>query len=294
MQLRNASRLVWSVIFLFLVFAAALPAQTNKQRKVYMITDMEGVDGIFNQEDQCVPFQSPRWAESQKLLTDEVNSAVDGLFAGGATEVVVADLHNRSRSLSVISIDPRAKLLQGAGRPPLIGLDKSYSAVVFIGQHAMAGAPNGVLGHSYSLNIQNMWINNKLVGEIGGRVLLAGYLGVPVIMLSGDTAACDELHGLVPAAECAAVKTGISRTAGISLSHTAALGLIHEKALRAMERLDEFHPYPVPQRIELKVEYTVEGTPVYRPVDGVERVNDRTYIYHGNNLIEAWLRWRDF
>lgn len=123
---------------------------------------------------------------------------------------------------------------------------------------------------------------------------MAGYFGVPVIMLSGDTAACDELHDLVPAAECAAVKTGISRTAGISLSHPAALNLIHEKAQRAMERLGEFHPYPVPQPIELRLEYTIEGTPVYRPVEGVERVNDRTYIYHGKGLIEAWLRWQDF
>ena len=75
-----------------------------------------------------------------------------------------------------------------------------------------------ILSHSYSsLGIQNIWVNNKPVGEIGGRVMLAGYFGVPVVMLSGDTAACKELHDLVPAAECAEVKSGVSRTSGYML-----------------------------------------------------------------------------
>lgn len=56
-------------------------------------------------------------------------------------------------------------------------------------------------------------MNNKPTGEIGARTMLAGAFGISVIMLSGDTAACKELHDLVPQAECAEVKTGVSRTA---------------------------------------------------------------------------------
>jgi D-amino peptidase len=63
--------------------------QTEKSKKVYMITDMEGVSGIYDSELQVEPFQSPRWEESRKLLTGEVNAAVEGLLAGGATDVVV-------------------------------------------------------------------------------------------------------------------------------------------------------------------------------------------------------------
>src|SRR5574340_1499853 len=73
-----------------------------------------------------LPLKSPRWQESQKLLTGEVNAAVDGLYAGGAREVVVADLHDSSRSLSALTIDSRARLLQGEGIPPTLGLDSSY------------------------------------------------------------------------------------------------------------------------------------------------------------------------
>src|SRR5205823_10692957 len=176
-------------------FSTTAVSQTGQTKKVFMITDMEGVDGIFNAELQCIPFQSPRFEESRKLLTGEVNVAVDALFDGGASEVVVWDGHDSSRTLSSLDINPKARLLTGTPVSPTLELDPSYAAVIFIGQHAMAGAEKGVLSHSYSSEgIQNMWVNDKPVGEIGGRVMLAGAFGVPVIMLSGDTAACKELH----------------------------------------------------------------------------------------------------
>jgi len=287
--------LSWSLAVIALVTSAMIAtAQTSNSRKVYMLTDMEGVDGIFNWEDQCDPFKSPRWAESQKLLTGEVNAAVDGLYEGGATEVVVADLHDSSRSLSVTTIDPRARLLQGQGIPPTLGIDSSYSAIIFIGQHAMAGAEKGVLNHTQAFTIQNIWVNNKLVGEIGERTMLAGYYGVPVIMLSGDAAACKEIQDLVPEAECAEVKSGVSRTGGYSLSHTAACALIREKARRAMQHLSEFKSYKIAGPVEVRIEFTVESTPVYRPREGVERINERTYVYRGKDIVDAWLKWGDF
>lgn len=274
------------------LLSAAVPAlaQIRKGSKIFMITDMEGVDGIFNFEDQCDPFKSPRWAESQKLLTGEVNAAVDGLYAGGATEVVVADLHDSSRSLSVLTIDARARLLQGEGIPPTLGLDSSYSAVVFIGQHPMAGAKDGVLSHTYSFTIQNLWINNLLVGELGSRTMLAGYFGVPVIMVAGDSAACQEFHDMVPEGECAAVKTGFSRTGGISLSHKAACDLIRQKAQLAMEHLSEYKAYKLSNPVEIKVEFTVESTPVFWPQPGVQRLDERTYLYRGKDFLDTWLK----
>ena len=284
-----------TLTLLFLAWAGLALAQPARSKKVYVVTDMEGVDGIVGKwEEQCDPFKSPRWAESQKLLTDEVNAAAEGLFQGGATDIVVADLHDSSRSLSVVGIEPRVRLLQGPGISPTIELDSSYAAVIFIGQHAMAGAENGILSHSYAFEIQNIWVNGKPTGEIGGRVMLAGYFGVPVIMLSGDAAACKEIHQLVPEAECAEVKSGVSRTGGYLLSHPAACKLISEKARRAMERLSEFKPYKVEGPVEVKVEVTVEGQGIIRPRDGVEPLNARTTVYRGKDIVDAWLKWSDF
>lgn len=267
-------------------------AQTSKPKKIFMITDMEGVSGIFDSDLQCLPYKSPRWEESHKLLTGEVNAAVDGLLAGGATEVVVWDGHDSSQSLSVLDIHPKARLLTGEPISPTLELDPSYGAVIFIGQHAMAGARNAVLSHSYSsLGIQNIWVNGKPTGEIGGRVMLAGHFGIPVIMLSGDTAACEELHDYVPQAECAEVKTGVSRTAGFMLSHQAACALIRQKTQRAMERLGEFQPYRTSGPMEVKVEFTTRGEPVIRPREDVERLNERTWVFRGKDIVDAWLKF---
>jgi D-amino peptidase len=291
------SRAVILAMGLMVIGASAVPspAQTGKPQKVYMVTDMEGVDGIFNTELQCDPWKSPRWEESRKLLTGEVNAAVKGLFEGGATDVVVLDGHDSSSTLSVLDIDPRARLLEGVPLPPTFGLDASYSALIFIGQHAMAGAEKGVLTHTESSEgIQNVWVNNRPTGEIGIVAMLAGYFDVPTIMLSGDTAACQELYGLVPEAECAEVKSAVSRTAALMLSHPVACALIREKARRAMERLPQIKPYKLAGPVEVKIEFTPRGSRLHQPREGVEELNERTWVLRGKDIVEAWQKYFTF
>ena len=267
-------------------------AKEKKPKKVFMITDMEGVSGVFSSELQCEPLESPRFQEAHKLLTGEVNAAVDGLLEGGATGVVVWDGHDSSRSLSARDINPKALLLTGQPVSPTLELDSSYAAMVFVGQHAMAGAMNGILNHSFnSLGVENMWINNKPVGEIGVRVMLAGSFGVPTIMLAGDTAACEELHALVPQAECAAVKSGASRTAGFMLPHPTAAALIKQKAQHAMERLGEIPPYKIEGPVEAKIQFTTRGVQYFQRREGIEQIDERTWTFRGKDLKDAWLKY---
>src|SRR5215831_18756091 len=110
----------------------------TKPLKVLILTDMEGVDGIFNEDLECVPDKSPRWEQSRKLLTGEINAAAEGLYAAGATEVVVWDGHWNGENLSSLDIHPKVTLFTGAGHG--FEMDSSYAAMIFIGQHAMAGA----------------------------------------------------------------------------------------------------------------------------------------------------------
>ena len=260
-----------------------------------MVTDMEGVSGIFDTELQCLPYQSPRWEESRKLLTGEINAAVDGLFEGGATEVVVWDGHSSGQNLSMADIHPRARLLTGGTVSPTLELDSSYSALIFIGQHALAGTDRGILSHTYdSQNIQNISVNQRPTGEIGAIVMLAGARAIPAIMLAGDTAACKELRQLVPNAECAEVKSGVSRTAGFMLSHPESCALIRQKAQLAMERWAEFKPYRTSEPAEVKVEFTTKGNRNFRSREGIEQLNDRTWIFRGKDIVDAWLKFSSF
>jgi D-amino peptidase len=263
-------------------------AQAPKGKKVLMITDMEGVDGIFDSELQCEPWKSPRWEESRKLLTEEVNAAAEGLFAGGATDVIVWDGHDGSRTLSVLDIHPRVRLLTGTPVPFALPFDSSVSALIFIGQHAMAGAKDGILTHTMSSQgVQNWWANGKPIGEIGTWTMVAGEAGFPTIMVSGDTAACKEYLDLVPNGECAEVKSGVSRNAGYMLPHAAATALIQAKARRAMERLGEIKPYKIAGPVELRIESTTSAQRPHRPRPGVEQVDSRTWSYRAKTFTEA-------
>jgi D-amino peptidase len=290
--LQLACQLIPILLFAFASHDQITAAET---KKIFVITDMEGVSGVFDTELQCLPQKSPRWEESRKLLTGEINAAVDGLFEGGATEVVVWDGHSAGQNLSVSDIHPRSRLLTGRPVSSTLELDSSFAAVIFVGQHALAGAEKGILGHSYdSLNIQNIWVNERPTGEIGARVMLAGVFGIPVVMLAGDSAACKELRRLVPLAECAEVKSGVSRTAGFMLPHAAACALVREKARRSLERLAEFKPYRLNGPVVVKVELTTKGNRGFRTSEGVEQLNDRTWVFRGKDLKDAWLRFSFF
>ena len=187
--------------------------------KVYIMTDLEGVAGVTNFEDWCGP--SGRYYEvGKELLTREVNAAIDGLFAGGATEVVVADGHGYG-GINGLLLDPRAELMRGwpTGYPLL--LDEGYDAVAWVGQHAKAGTERAHLAHTQYFGYIDLTINGISIGEFGQVALCASELAVPSIFMSGDRAAALEAQALVPGIEVVAVKRGTTPGKGDELPHDA-------------------------------------------------------------------------
>ncbi len=121
--------------------------------KLLIVTDMEGVGGVNNAEEQLLPGQR-RFEESLRILTGELNAAVSAAAAAGASTIVVWDGHDGSRAFALDQLDSRASLIQGRPTPANYYLsDRLYDGVLFIGQHAMAGAKGGVLAHSQSFNV---------------------------------------------------------------------------------------------------------------------------------------------
>jgi D-amino peptidase len=276
----------WFVVFLLL---ACAPCRAQSRRSIFVITDAEGVAGVCRQEQT-----DPKDAEMRQLLTGEINAAVDGFLAGGADEVVVWDGHDGSRTLSALTIHPRARLIIGDLGVTML-MERRFAAVAFIGQHSKANVRAGVMAHSYSsLGIQNMLLNGKPVGETETRAALAGWFDTPVILLSGDRAATEELRAIVPDAEVAAVKEGLARYACLSLSAPAARDLIRESATRAMKKIGRIRPYKISGPVTIQIEYTTRNS---LPIDtglrpGAEVLDDRTIRYQGKDFLEAWTRAR--
>jgi D-amino peptidase len=274
------------LLLCLLASCLALPAQ---KKTIFVITDGEGVDGICRQEQT-----DPKNPELRELLTGEVNAAVDGFLAGGADEVVVWDGHDGSETLSTLTIHPKARLVIGDIGASML-MDRHFAAVAYIGQHSKANTRGGIMAHSYSsLGIQNMLLNGKPVGEIEVIAAMAGEFGTPVIMLSGDQAAANELHEIVPDAELAVVKEGLGRYTCISLSSVAARQLIREAARRSMAKIGSIKPYTIPGPVTLQIEYTTRNS---LPMDaglrtGAQILDDRTIRFRGKDILEAWRLYR--
>lgn len=249
--------------------------------RILIVTDMEGISGINNPDEQLLPGQR-RYEEARKLLTGEVNAAVQGAVVAGASEVVVWDGHDGSRILSVADIHPFAKLLQGSPTPANFYFsEKRYDGIIFVGQHPMAGA-NGVLSHTQSFTMKRVTINGKPVGELGQVAAIAGYFDIPVIMLTGDKAACEEMIAMQPKAVTVPVKQIMGRASSLSLSHEQATSRIREAAQNAVSRVKDFSPWKISGRVEMRFEY--------HPQPPKER-EGRLAIYRGRTVLEAYEDW---
>lgn len=269
-------------VLLIVLICVPLAAQ---DKRVFVITDAEGVAGVCRQDQT-----DPKDSEMRALLTGEINAAVQGFIEGGATEVIVWDGHDGSQTLSVSTIEPRAKLIMG-GLSSTMLMERKFAAIAFIGQHARANSPRGVMAHSYSsLGIQNMLMNGKPVGEIETRAALAGWFGTPVIFLSGDQAAAEQLHAIVPDAETAVVKEGLSNYACISLSADAARRLIRQRAAASMTKIGRIQPYRVEGPVTIQIEYTSRSAlgqdAGLRP--GAEILDARTIRFRAADFLKAW------
>jgi len=269
-----------------MLLGAPLAAQ---KKTIFLITDAEGVGGVCRQEQT-----EPKDTEMRQLLTGEINAAVEGFLAGGADEVLVWDGHDGSQTLSTLTIHPKAKLLMGAMGASML-MERRFSAVAYVGQHSKANIVRGIMAHSYSsLGIQNMLLNGKPVGEIDVIAAMAGHFQTPVIFLSGDQAAADELREIVPDAVMAVVKEGLGRYACISLSATAARELIRKGAQQSVALIGKIRPYQVAGPVTLQIEYTTRNS---LPVDsqlrtGATVLDDRTIRFTGKDILEAWQRYR--
>jgi D-amino peptidase len=99
------------------------------------------------------------------------------------------------------------------------------------------------MGHE----IEDMWLDGKRMGEIGFAHATAASLGVPVVMLSGDDAACDEVAAWDPGVVTAPVKYAVDRFAARLRPVSEALKAIEEAATEGVRRAEGFGRLIAPQ-----------------------------------------------
>jgi D-amino peptidase len=230
---------------------------------------MEGVAGIARDE-QTDP-SSPLHPAGCRLLTAEVNAAIEGALEAGVKEVVVSDGHWNCTNILPEELDSRAELVSGFPRRLYMaeGMGPGFDAAFLVGYHASAGTAGAVLDHSYAdpTAVHEVRVNGlpQCEGSLTGY--LCGVFGCPVALVTGDAAAVSQMHGFAPAIEGVVVKESRGRQAARSLHPRVARERIRLGARRAVERLPTIPPMRLEGRIELELDLVMTAM-----ADSAERV----------------------
>jgi len=258
--------------------------------RVYLSIDMEGVAGISHMRPTTRG--DVGYEHAAELMLGETNAAIEGAFDGGATDVTVNDSHGQMYNLPPDRVDQRARYVTGTKPYSMVeaARDSAFDLALFVGYHARAGDPRGVIGHTYNMRMVRVEVNGRPVSETVMNGLYLGALGVPVAMVSGDDALAAHLADWLPWADMVVVKRAISFQAADSVHPTLARELIHDGARRAVERAagegSSLQSLTLDAPLRLRIDFTHPGqADMAAVVPGFERIDDRGVTYQTDDAI---------
>jgi D-amino peptidase len=255
--------------------------------KVYISVDMEGVAGISDWQ-QCLA-GGDDYALGRALVLGEVNAAIEGAVAAGATEILVNDAHSAMRNLPPGDLGAHASYLSGRFKPLYMmeGLDEFYEAAVFLGYHAAMATP-GILSHTYNPRaIAHVTLNGTVTGEAGIDALVAQHHRVPVAVITGDQYVGPEAAPFCPGIEVVEVKTSVSRYAAQHLHPEVARERIRDGVAAALRR--ELSPPAIELPATLEVELVSPDLAEQATwLRGIERVSSRTIRFADDDPLSLY------
>lgn len=261
--------------------------------KVFISIDIEGVSGVFSEEQ--TKHGSGEWRRACALLRADLDAALDGCLAAGAESVVVADGHDLGDNVSADDLPQRVTLVSGAqgGMSMMAGLETGCDAALLLGYHAMAGTAEAVLAHTWCDAFWEVAIGEpgggfRPVGELGLNAAIAGALGVPVALVSGDDKLAAEAEAFLPGVATVVTKGGLARQA----AHLAPTAVVQEalrksvaQTLAARQRPPLLEWDGRPLRLTLS---SVEGAEAVAPLAGVRRLDGRTVLIERDEYLSTF------
>jgi len=258
--------------------------------RVYLSCDMEGVAGVVRHEQV-----NPDHAEYQvyrRLMTAEVNAAIEGAREAGVQEVLVNDGHSTARNLVLEDLNPTAEVLSGFPKPQYMvaGMAPGFDGAFFVGYHGSAGTQDAILPHTYApwRLVHEVRLNGAVQCEGSLNGYYCGAFDCPVVLFTGDSAAVSQMHSFCLEVEGVVVKDAYGAAAARSLHPAVACERIRTGARRAVERLATIAPMRPPSPVDLEVDFV---RPLHADscerIPGVRRESARTVRWRGEDYVEA-------
>jgi D-amino peptidase len=257
--------------------------------KVFVSSDFEGTAGVVDW-DQCVAGGS-QYAYYTELVTGEINAAIEGAMAAGATEFLVNDAHSKMANLKPDALAGRAGYLSGRYKPMYMmqGLDESFDAIFLVSYHGSMGSTGSVLSHTYfPAAFAEVKINGVVAGEAGVNALVAAAYRVPIVLVTGDATTAEETERFCPGINAAVVKESITRFAARSLHPETARELIAERARSAILELADAAPPAVSLPATLEISFrSSDYCELAARIAGVQRTGGLSATITGDDPL--WL-----
>ena len=274
-----------------LAVAAVSPraAQAQRALKVYISVDMEGITGVVS-SDQLGP-TSFEYQRAREWMTGEALAVIQGARDAGATEIVVSDSHGNGENLLIDQFPDDITIVRSWPRPNMMmeGVDSSFAAAVFIGYHSGTSNVKGVRAHTMSsATLTGVKLNGREVPEGGINAAIAGYYGVPIVMVSGDDAAVAEVSPFGVGMEGAIVKRAISFHSAATMTPKAGQALIRARVKAGVEKRARITPYVLSGAVTADISfkhYRAAEMLTYLPI--VTRVDAHTIRFTGKNILEV-------
>jgi D-amino peptidase len=227
---------------LLIAAAAASSIRAQRSLKVLLLYDMEGVSGAtdFRHTSFAHPIE---YGQGRKSLTADVNAAVAGLKAAGASDVVVVDGHGSGNAgqPDVLEDELAAPAKMHYRDSPfdiyMDSFDESIDAIVAIGMHAGAGNRQGFLSHTYTFEDVEYKVNGIPFNESMILAMGAARLRIPLVAVTGDDQLEKELRRELPWVQYATVKHAVDRSKAEALPREEASRRIEIAARDGLSRL---------------------------------------------------------
>jgi len=203
--------------------------------KLFISVDMEGTTGLERLEE--IFRGLPGYHTFRQLMAGDANAVVQGAIDGGADEIVVSDSHGYMCNIHPDDLVPGVQLRRGQLKRQWCqakGLDGSYDAVIMVGYHAKAGSVDAILAHTWITGFRDVRVNGQSVPEPSLNGLLAGAMGIPVIMLTGDDWVIKEASPILGDIAYAQVKKSLGFFKGDHLPIDRSRKLLRETAAQAV------------------------------------------------------------